>query len=732
MLQYFLRIALFVIASIALSPSLIWADNAYAKRTMVELEGHVAKEGWERAEIQIETVKEALKDADETTAGPITKRLKEIEALTTAGVKKVKTERIIREIESSLSKAKEYIDQKVSCEEELERAKQKIESEDNAPFLDAPTKKSYLSEIGVIRKQMLAKNLTQAIAALRTELDRAEGKWPDLQKTMQASKDRPAASRGAATEMSHALDAVARAAQDLPPDDPQVRKQVARLQKLKADFEAEAGAGEASEAYDGLKRYWDDQVKEADGWEEETTGPKFSDLLSQQSEAMSAVGAPKTVKLISNADQWLKNRETDENFKTLKADPKIKALFDQVTKARAAGWIKIEGFASAILTEAEAANLTKDGRDRLERFAEDDLRLALEGSPKRAELQERALALVKTFDAGAAGSSQAAEKLYENLTTQAAKAWPDMAAKFKVEPFDANAVMKNISKYKGKYVRFQNVSNRMGWDYRPGKYEFALESDGQHVAGQYDPLVKKVVNDVAARTGKDFSNDEYDVIAVIEGTGPITRIARSEGKIKFRDGDSAEVTAQKDEKVDGVLLRVVGLHLGPVAVATGQGAVNESGAISIPAGVPARSSTTTVSGGNYHWVSRLLLLVLGLGGALVVLLQSNFGAVSAVPQLAKLKQKLTPSIVTTVGWGLLAYGVYFLLRSYVVYGLLVSAGFIAAGVYLTTNTLEGMKIVSPEQAVRVRSFGQQIGLYLGGVTVLNLLLGLLGISLWVI
>jgi hypothetical protein len=730
--RFALQSCVFVCILIALSPGLILADNAYAKRTMAELEEHVTKEGWERAEIQIETVKEALKDADAATAGPIKKRLAEIEKLTTTGVKKVKTERIIGKIANSLKTAKEYINEKRSCEEELERAKQEIESEDNAPFLDAATKKSYLSEIAVIRKQMLAKNMTQAIEALKKEVEQAEKAWPEAEKTMQAAKESPEGARGAATEMSHALDAVVRAAEGLPTDDPQVQKLMARHQKLKTAFDAVAGAGEASEAYDSLKRYWDDQAAESAGWEQETTGPKFSELISQQSEAMSSVGAPKTVKLISNADQWLKNRADDENFKTLVKDAKIKALYDQVTSQRAKAWSKIEGFADAIVTEAEAATLNKDSRDRLERFAEDDLRLAIEGSPKQVALKERALKKVKVFDDGAASSSQAQEKLYQELTAKAAKAWPDMVAKFKIEDFNANAAMKDIGKYKGKCIRFPNVSNRMGWDYRPGKYEFAVEADGQHVVGKYSPLVKTTVDDVTARTGKDFSNDEYDVIAKVVGTGPVVKITRSEGKIKFQDGDSADVTAQKDETVDGIHLEVVGLYVGPVAVAEGQGAVDESGKIAIPAGVPAKGSSPTSTSFLSVWISRLLLLVIGLGGALVVLLQSGFAPVASMPQLATVKQKLTPQIVTIIGFTLMIYGAYHLIFGWIIYGLLINLALIAAGAYLTLDKLEALKVIKPEHSALVRPYGSEIGLALAGVIVLNLLLGLVGFSLMIV
>lgn len=706
-------------------------NNPYAQRTMADLEEYVKSEGWEQAAIQIETVREALKNADEATAAPIKKRLDEIETLTKAGVKKVKRGRVIRDIENALKDAKEWVDSKRSCEDALKRAQDEIDDEKNQPFLEAGDKSSWAAEMNVIRKQMLAKYQSQAIESLKKEADRAEEKWPEVKAALADAKESPAGADNAATEMSHAFDACDRAAEGLPTDDADVKKQFSRIEKLKAEFQKVYGDQKAAEALESLESSWQDRLADTDGWEKETAGPKFLDMQKTQSDAMSKLMAPKTVELISNANQWLKNRADDENFKTISGAPSIKALVKKVESARAAAWKKLETFAEAVLVEAEAAKLNQDGRDRLERLANDDLRLALEGSAKLESLQARALKLVKAFDDGAAGQAKAAQKLFEDLTASAAKNWPDMAKKFKVVAFDAAAAMKDIDSWKGKTIRFAGANNRMGWDYRPGTFEFALEQDGYHVAGKYDALVKKVVDDVAEKTGNDFSNDTYDVIAVIEGKGPITKIARSEGKVKFDDGSSADVRAQKDETVEGIRVKIVGLHLGPVAVAVGQGAVDPEGKVSIPVGAPVSSLETPKSGGG-AWIGRVLTLILGVIGTIVALVKSGFNAPAAQSQLAAVKSRLTPSSITAIGGVLLAYGAYLLVRGWIVFGMLVSVAFLLAGTYLLIELLEGCRIVKPAQATKIRSRGAVIGLLLGAIAATNFVLGIVGVNLQVI
>jgi hypothetical protein len=298
---------------------------------------------------------------------------------------------------------------------------------------------------------------------------------------------------------------------------------------------------------------------------------------------MSAMKAPKSVALISRANIWIDENMQDPVVATLsESDPKIKGLIDGVKADRQTAWTKLGGFASAILDDAEKAQLTKESRDRLEQFAEDDLRLDVEGSPQQKALQARAMKLVGAFDQKAVGDAAAQEKLYNSLVDQANKAWPGMVDKAgATEGLDAVSASQGIDSFKGKTILLKGVKNRMGWEFNPGGgYDFAMNIDSVPVAGKFDPALKKAFDEIAGKTGKDFSDEPYDVIATIDGMGPVVTITRAEGTIKTTGGeDVGSVTATGHETVQAIRLKIIGLHVGPLAGTTAQGVVNENGEI---------------------------------------------------------------------------------------------------------------------------------------------------------
>ncbi len=251
---------------------------------------------------------------------------------------------------------------------------------------------------------------------------------------------------------------------------------------------------------------------------------------------------------------------------------------------RQKAWAKMETFASAILDQAEKTEINKESRDRLEQLANDDLRLDIEGSPHLAMLQERSLKMVKAFDAKTVGDQAARDKLYNSLVDQGNKAWPDLVKKADAsENFDANAVFQKVDDFKGKSFIFKGVKNRMGWDYNPSSgYQFALTIDSIPVCAKMEPGVAKAFNIVQGKTGKDFTDDNYDVIAEVEGIGPVIKIARAEGDLKTTGGEKVGTyTAQEDQTVQSIRMKITAIHVGPFT-AGGQGVLDENGSFNNP------------------------------------------------------------------------------------------------------------------------------------------------------
>ena len=96
-------------------------------------------------------------------------------------------------------------------------------------------------------------------------------------------------------------------------------------------------------------------------------------------------------------------------------------------------------------------------------------------------------------------------------------------------------------------------------------YHFAVDVKGVPVAGNYAPHVLAAFNDVQQRSHYGIDDHTgWDVIAVVEGTGKINRRVTTE----WKDKDTRELLFKTEGHVAEpcVLIRVIGLHTGPLAV----------------------------------------------------------------------------------------------------------------------------------------------------------------------
>lgn len=247
--------------------------------------------------------------------------------------------------------------------------------------------------------------------------------------------------------------------------------------------------------------------------------------------------------------------------------PAIVQAVKNVADQRQRAWTRIKKNAEAVVKEAENATLDQPKRDRLQTLASDDMRLAMEGHPDLAAYQARVLALVDAFDAKTVGKKKAAEALDAKLRGEADAAWSAISQKFTVASgFD----VENWRSSKGKTIRLSDISNRSGWDYKAGEYDFACARDGRVIAGKFDPAVKRAIADILARTMRhELPEENYELLAVVESTGRITEIVRSEaqGDVTGR-GETVRVKADICEEIptECVIVKVVALKVGPVAV----------------------------------------------------------------------------------------------------------------------------------------------------------------------
>jgi hypothetical protein len=564
---------------------LVWAavalgDADGAKKDLAQAQADVGNGDMNAANNDIQLAEAELDGVDDATKGSIQKDIDTLKKAITDAQNAGAKQDAQKKIDSMMNDAKSCLDAKQSFDESDKAIQDYLGQPDVKSALGDEAIAKYLKELSTYRKVATSNAFRANLQQVQGLLDQAEKDWPDKLKAM-SNPDNPGDQQTAADDFQRELDQIEPMVKDFPADKPEAVAQINRFKVLKAELNVQVFKAKAAEAYSRLKDSWDSYAEDRAGWEQETTGPSFQDMLHNQGDKMSALMAPKSVALIQRANNWLEDAMHDEVVAALsESDSKIKGLLDGIKADRQTAWTKLAKAASAVLDDAEKAPIDKESRDRLEQLAEDDLRLDLEGSPQLKALQARAMKLVGAFDQKQVGDAAAQEKLYNSLVDQATKAWPGMVDKASAtEGLDAVAASQNMDNFKGKTILLKGVKNRMGWDYSPDSgYDFAMTIDSVPVAGKFDPALKKAFDEIAGKTGKDFSDEQYDVIATVDGMGPVVKIARAEGTIKTTEGESVgSVTSTRDETVQAIRLKIIGLHVGPLAGTTAQGVVNENG-----------------------------------------------------------------------------------------------------------------------------------------------------------
>lgn len=557
-----------IVASLLIGSASVRADVESAKKYLADAKKNIADGDAKEADTNL-SLAEAEVEGD-ASAAAVTAEIKALREKMGATANAEAVAENTKKLDYQMKLLKDSIGQQ-SFSRVYEDLKEFLAEEDVKTTLGAETVAKSLKQAATFSKVSKKQEAAASLEWFTNRVNSIEEKWTEIQPDLKIT-DAPAARDNALDSISRQLDALTENVKQLSGvDDPAVKKQLDRYAKIEKDYKAEYLKGRAVEIYEQKKRFWESYATDWEGYDKETEGPSFETILKNQSQANSRLGAPKTAELISRADEWLRRLNEEEEFRLLaESDDKVKGLVAEVRKLRDDSAAKVAKFADAIVTEAEKTELDQDKRDRLDTLANDDLRLSLGESPLAAPLKARASKLVVAFDEKTLGAEAAKAKLLTSLTEQAKKDWPGIAERYKdaADSLDAVAAIADIDAFKGKTIKLSEANNRMGWDFRPGAgYDFAIHIDSVPVAGKYDPAIKKVWEDVATRTGKDFSDEPYDVIAVVEGTGPITVITRAEGQVKADDGSTATVKAQKDEKVEGIRLKIVAIHVGPIATA---------------------------------------------------------------------------------------------------------------------------------------------------------------------
>jgi hypothetical protein len=568
----------FVVAS-CVTMGVVLGDADSAKKYLKEAQANIDSSDLSAATTSLQLAETELDGVDDATKAPIAKDIADLKAKIDDAQNSAKNADMVKDIDSRMENAKRDLDAPGFNDDDKDIS-DFLGRDDVKSALGPDAVAKYLKELSTFRKVANAKAFARNLDLVKQNLDDADKDWATAQASMQNSTT-PAEEHPEVVTFSNDLDRIEPYIKTFPTDKPAAVEQINRFKKLQAVYNAAIAQSKAAETFSRLKDSWAGYADEYGSWDKETTAPSLNDLLHNQSDAMSSINCPKSVALVTRANSWLNDLKDDQTVQAVgDTDPQLKGLLGGIRTDRLTAYRKLAKFAAAILDEAEKTQLNQEGRDRLETFANDDLRRALDGYDQQKPLQQRALKLVAAYDQKAGGDAAAKAKLYDTLCAQATKAWPAMATKLGgSNSLDAVSASQNIDPVKGQTILLKAVSNRMGWEFRPGAgYDFAMMIDGVPVAGKYDSAIHDAADSVGKRTDRDFSDEQYDVVATVEGLGPIVKITRAQGTINADNGEKlADVTAQRDETVQGIRLKIIGIHVGPLAAAVGQGAVDENG-----------------------------------------------------------------------------------------------------------------------------------------------------------
>lgn len=593
------------------------------------------------------------------------------------------------------------------------------------------------------------------IDRVASRVESVEGDWAELMKTVQdpeRSGVADSAARDAYTKMEMLKGLIA----DLPADDPRTKALAERQNKMQAEFDKVYAAAGAARVVARLQDLWDDGKEGWQGWEDETAGPSFQDFaLKGGSSGEQQFNMPKTVALRRQADRFFDFIKDDESYKAVAEVPEVKAIVDDVRAKREQAYAKLVKAATAVVAEAETAQMDSTKLMAVQ-YMDHPLQMALgEESPEYKQLLERRDVILKREADAVAAAEKAAKEAYAKLSAEAEKAWPAMAAKFA----DAQDGFDPDTAKVGQYVRLKDINNRMGWDYGSDDLPFASRWNGKPFAARFDPVIRDAFVAARKQIGNERITDNgWDMIAIVEsGTVRITERVKSE----VRDsGGSSLGSLERWNPIQVPVIRVVALRAGPVAAAVGAGAVNIEGKVEQPnagastggatghdaGGTTSGSATAslaaiaasptaagTVAGGRAGaWLWMLLTLAVGLTAAAAALLKAGYAPLAAIPQAGAVQARVGGEQLAMIGLACAAIGVVFLLRGYVVFGLLTNLAIIAAGAVAALDWLVARGVVKPELAARVSPLAVPIGLACAALVVVRLLSGLIGVNLYLI
>src|SRR4051794_7440951 len=577
-------------------------DVETAKQRLAAAKENLKDQSWGSIEDNLKAAEEFLDGVPDAEKAPIQKEIAAIRTQAAPQVKAYKakgiTDPVGRYIDSAASELQAVPDRALS---DLKEASDRLNSEDGKKYVDPATAKALQGRIAGIQ-QMAMKAVKGRV------LQNVNPLLADLEKQVAADPFKGKDSREM-YNIGQSLNALASRVRggirDLPADDPDVKSINIRLAAIDKKIESAAGASEKAGEIANVVKYWAGTKEAFAGWEQETAVPTWQQFTHESSQGMSEMQMPKTVQALHRAQGWLAENQVKAAQAKYGTDPAFKPTVDEATKTVEQAGAKLNGAYNKLLDEAEKLPTPDDKyfRSKPEDMAKNAERWFKDTKYMDANVA-RAKKLHEKWEGAVAAAEAGRQAQFKQMVAEAAAAWPKLDSSVSAEdgfnPAEAD-------KWKGKTIRLKQIENVSGSVYT-ATYDFAAKINGLPVAGNFAPNIKAVLDDVYEKTGMRAGDDPWDVIAVVEGPGKINERTRDQ----VLDGTRTIATINGTRPVDCTIVRVIGLHAGPVAVGPNGSALGGS-----PGG------SGGVIGTIFTILTRLIALLICLLAAAAVIIKSR-------------------------------------------------------------------------------------------------------------
>jgi hypothetical protein len=522
--------------------NLRWAKEAVGNGHFEHAQGYFAK---------TETILAPLADADKAA---LAAQLAELRSACEGGGREEKKRELIRFMEGNLGGVRGGHPGDANL---IQRVIEVLESEKGKEFLDAATIEDFRGRIAKLREDDASQRKQDLLAHVESILKRVEDNF-----ARHPGLDRQ--SLGAAFDAANSsLVAARKTLEPLAASDSAVAAAAGKIAAFESRL-AQAIAGSARQNKVGeLVTHWNRLQEQLSGWQAESGSPGWEEYtVGSGRQGLDDLLLPKTVAAIHGYSEWLNHPSFKAIREEYRDDPEVAAISSQAAKLHEDAAEKLHHAFGRLMDEAESlasptdeAELEKTKNrlvDRIDRWF---------AMTAYADINKgRAARLHDKWVASVAAYKEEGLNLYRQLSAEADARWPaiEMAigAEEGFDPVEAE-------KWRGRTVKLGRVYNRIGWDYN-SDYSFATNINGVPVAGNYTDEIRQAVRESYEKTRNSLDeHTAWDIIGVVQGPGTINRRNRRQ---LLSNETRSMVEVESWDPTPCVMMRIIGLHAGPVAV----------------------------------------------------------------------------------------------------------------------------------------------------------------------